>query len=255
MPEQRRTTRLDDVTPPPAAADPALRAELRGRGLWEAAALLLPDADGSQERAELLAEAAYFRRDGWAAAEAALRAAEAAARSPEARAAAACTRGFLAYAATAQRVHDRLDEAQAALGRASALLPPEAALRPLLDFRRGLVAQLRLQDPAAARTAFRRAHAGAELHQDLVLLSATWYRLAGVALADGNAAGARHGFTESLRLCERTGFAIGLAPALAALADASASAPAEARQLRAEARRLQAAFGGLPRWLDLAPRP
>jgi tetratricopeptide (TPR) repeat protein len=149
-----------------------------------------------------------------------------------------------------QQVHDRLDEAQAALGRASALLPPEAPLRPLLDFRRGLIAQLLLGDPVSARAAYRRAHAGAEQQQDLLLLSYTWRHLASIAQQDGNLAGARHGFAESLRLREETGFTVGIAPALTALADVS-PAP-EAAQLRAEAARLVRALGGLPFWLDVS---
>jgi ATP/maltotriose-dependent transcriptional regulator MalT len=224
---------------------------LRARGCWEVAAALLADTPpDALTRAELLTEAAFFRGTGWIEAENALRQAEAVAGSPEQRASAACTRGFLAYASTVQQVHDRLDEAQAALGRASALLPPEAPLRPLLDFRRGLIAQLLLGDPVSARAAYRRAHAGAEQQQDLLLLSYTWRHLASIAQQDGNLAGARHGFAESLRLREETGFTVGIAPALTALADVS-PAP-EAAQLRAEAARLVRALGGLPFWLDVS---
>lgn len=223
---------------------------LRSRGCWQAAAALLDgDADASVERAELLIEAAFFTGNGWDEAETALRAAEAVVRDNHERAAAACARGFLAYGATVLKVHDRLDEAQAALGRASALLAPEDPARPLLDFRRGLIAHALLGDATAARAAYRRAHAGAEQQQDAHLLSYTWRHLAAIAQEDGNVAGARHGYAESLRLREETGFAIGLAPALAALADVSPSA--EAAQLRAEARRLVRAFAGTPVWLVL----
>jgi hypothetical protein len=147
------------------------------------------------------------------------------------------------------KVHDRLDEAQAALGRASALLPPDDPARPLLDFRRGLIAHALLNDATAARAAYRRAHAGAEQQQNVHLLSYTWRHLASIAQEDGNLAGARHGYAESLRLREQTGFAIGIAPALAALAEVSSAA--EAEQLRAEARRLVRAFAGTPFWLTL----
>ncbi|QMU80165.1 hypothetical protein GXW83_09960 [Streptacidiphilus sp. PB12-B1b] len=222
---------------------------LRSRGCWSiAAALLEPAAAHSPaaalDRAELLIEQALFTGDGWAAAEGALRLAEAGAHTDEERSAAACARGHLAYCATLLGVHDRLDEAQAALGRASALLPPGAPGRPLLDFRRGLVAENLLKDPASARTAYRRAHAGAEQLQDDLLLADTWRRLASIARQDGNLAGARHGFAESLRLREQNGFAVGLAPALASLADVSPSA--EAALLRAQASRLMRAFGGVP---------
>ena len=222
---------------------------LRSRGCWSiAAAQLEPEAAHSPEaaltRAELLIEQALFTGRGWTAAETALRLAEAGARTGEERSAAACARGYLAYCATLLGVHDRLDEAQAALGRASALLPPHAPGRPLLDFRRGLVAENLLKAPASARTAYRRAHAGAEQQQDDLLLSDTWRHLASIARQDGNLAGARHGFAESLRLRELTGFAIGLAPALASLADVSTAA--EATLLRAQASRLLRAFGGVP---------
>ncbi|WP_370150399.1 hypothetical protein [Streptacidiphilus sp. EB129] len=226
---------------------------LRARGCWQIAAdLLLAKAahapDTALLRAELLIERALFEDTGWTEAENALRLAEAGAGTAPERAAAACARGYLAYCATLLKVHDRLDEAQAALGRASALLPPDAPVRPLLDFRRGLVAENLLDDPVAARTAYRRAHAGAEQHQDDLLLSYTWRHLASIAQRDGNLAGARHGFAESLRLRERTGFTIGIAPALAALAEVSPSS--EAALLRAEAARLVRAFGGVPVWLS-----
>jgi len=235
--------------PDRTAADPDTVWLLRSRGCWAAAAALLEPQAGHSPgaaltRAELLIEQARFTGHGWTAAEGALRLAEAGARTDEERSAAACARGYLAYAATLLGVHDRLDEAQAALGRASALLPPGAAGRPLLDFRRGLVAENLLQDPASARTAYRRAHAGAEQQQDDLLLSDTWRHLASIARQDGNLAGARHGYAESLRLRELTGFAVGLAPALASLADVSPGA--EAALLRAQASRLLRAFGGIP---------
>jgi tetratricopeptide (TPR) repeat protein len=225
---------------------------LRSRGCWEiAAALLEPQAAHSPQaavdRAELLIEQCLFTGKGWAAAEGALRLAEAGARTDEERSAAACARGSLAYNATLLRVHDRLDEAQAALGRASTLLPPNAQGRARLDFRRGLIAENLLKDPVSARTAYRRAHAGAEQHHDDLLLSYTWRHLASIAQQDGNLAGARHGFAESLRLREETGFTIGIAPALAALAEVSPAA--EAAQLRAESARLVRAFGNVPVWL------
>ena len=222
---------------------------LRSRGCWAvAAALLEPSAEHSPGsallRAELLIEGAFFRGRGWSTAENALRLAEAHAGTAEERSAAACARGYLAYCATLLQVHDRLDEAQAALGRASALLPPNAPGRPLLDFRRGLVAENLLKDPASARTALRRAHAGAEQLQDDLLLSYTWRHLAFIAQQDGNLAGARHGFAESLRLRELTGFSVGIAPALTALAEVSTRA--DAALLRAQAARLTEAFGQVP---------
>lgn len=243
------TYEADPGTTPISPPDAETLWRLRARGCWDVAAdLLAPYAAGdpaaSLTRAELLIERCMFTALGWDAAETALRQAEAAARDDRQRAAAACERGYLAYAATRLGVHDRLDEAQAALGRASALLAPEDPRRALLHFRRGLVAETLLGDRSAARAAYLRAHAGAEQLQDDLLRSYTWQRIAALAQEDGNLAGARHGYVESLRLRERLGFAVGTAPALASLAGVS-PAP-EAAALRAQARRLLDAFGGVP---------
>ena len=64
------------------------------------------------------------------------------------RGGAACERGHLAYAATLLGVRDRADEARAALGRAAALLAPGGPAGPLLDFRRGLLAENLARLPA-----------------------------------------------------------------------------------------------------------
>ncbi|MFC9325999.1 hypothetical protein [Kitasatospora sp. NPDC057015] len=225
---------------------------LRSRACWqEAAELLRPasehDPAVALERAELLIEQCMFTAAHWQQAEQALRLAEAVVATAEQRAAASCARGFLAYVASVLGPRDRLDEAQAALGRTSALLPPDAPGRPLLDFRRGLVAENLLRDPTAAWIAYRRAHDGAREGGDDLLSSYTWRHLAALALARGDAARAREGFTASLELRERLGFTVGVAPALAALA--GVSEPAEAVRLRAEAARLVQALGGVPVWL------
>ncbi|MFJ6775759.1 hypothetical protein ACIQOV_33200 [Kitasatospora sp. NPDC091257] len=225
---------------------------LRSRGCWqEAAELLRPPAEHDPEaalgRAELLIEQCLFTAAHWTQAEQALRLAEALASGTEQRAAAACARGFLAYVASVLGPRDRLDEAQAALGRTSALLPPDAPGRPLLDFRRGLVAENLLRDRSAAWIAYRRAHEGAGERGDELLRSYTWRHLAALALSRGDRGNAREGFEASLRLREQLGFTVGVAPALAALAEVSE--PPEAARLRAEAARLVAGLGGVPVWL------
>ncbi|OKI01411.1 hypothetical protein A6A06_19695 [Streptomyces sp. CB02923] len=237
-----------------AGADALDRAvwRLRSRGCWDdAAALLEPHAAGfppyAIHRAALLVERCMFTATGWPAAEDALRAAEALAGDDGERGAAACERGQLAYAATVLGVRDRADEARSALGRAAALLAPGAPGRPLLDFRRGLMAEHVADSPESARAAYRRAHAGATAHGDTLLLSFTWRHLAGLALRDGELAEARHGFGESLRIREELGFLVGTAPALVALADAAP--PEEADGLRTEAARLFRLMGGVPTWL------
>ncbi|MEV6398111.1 hypothetical protein AB0M39_25630 [Streptomyces sp. NPDC051907] len=224
---------------------------LRSRGCWtDAAALLTPhatDPAAALERAGLLVERCLFTAEGWAEAEDALRTAEAVAGNDEERGGAACERGRLAYASTRLGVRDRADEARAALGRAAALLSPTSPRRPLLDFRRGLVAEHIADSPQAARAAYLRAHAGAAAQEDTLLLSFTWLHQAGLALREGELAEARHGFGESLRIREELGYLIGTAPALAALADCEPEP--EASRLRAEAGRLFRLLGGVPVWL------
>ncbi|WP_415954027.1 hypothetical protein [Streptomyces sp. KLOTTS4A1] len=223
---------------------------LRSRGCWTDAAALL-DHDSSPatalQRASLLVERCLFTEQGWPEAEDALRTAEAVAQDDEERGAAACERGQLAYAATVLGVRDRADEARAALGRAAALLHPSAAGRPLLDFRRGLIAEHLADSPQAALAAYRRAHAGAAARSDSLLLSFTWRHLAGLALREGELAEARHGFSESLRIREELGYLVGTAPALVALAEAEPAA--EASRLVEEAGRLFRLLGGVPTWL------
>ncbi|MFJ8715476.1 hypothetical protein ACWKT3_24015 [Streptomyces violaceus] len=230
---------------------------LRSRGCWaDAAALLLPDTPAAAlQRASLLVERCLYTERDWEEAEDALRTAEALAHTDDERGAAACERGYLAYASTLLAVRDRADEARAALGRAAALIPPGAPQRALLDFRRGLLAENLTSSPQAARAAYRRAHAGATAHANPLLLSFTWRHLAGLALRDGELAEARHGFTESLRIREELGYLVGTAPALVSLADTETEP--EASRLREEARRLFRLLGGVPTWLarQLAPLP
>ncbi|WP_461079338.1 hypothetical protein [Streptomyces deserti] len=228
---------------------------LRSRACWsDAAALLVPATPAAAlQRASLLGERCLYTGQGWEEAEDALRTAEALAHSDDERGAAACERGYLAYAATLLGVRDRADEARAALGRAAALIPPGAPGRALLDFRRGLVAQNLAEAPQAARAAFHRAHAGATAHDDQLLLSCIWRHMAGLALREGELAEARHGFAESLRIREELGYLVGTAPALVSLADTETEP--EASRLRDEARRLFRLLGGVPTWLagQLAP--
>lgn len=225
---------------------------LRSRACWTDAAALLErraatDAGAALQRVALLGERCLYTAQGWAEAEDALRTAEALAQGDDERGAAACERGHLAYASTLLGVRDRADEARSALGRAAALIAPGAQARALLDFRRGLIAENLSDSPQSARAAYRRAHAGATASGDALLLSFTWRQLAGLALADGELAEARHGFAESLRIREELGYLVGTAPALASLAQAETEP--EATRLRQEAARLLRLLGGVPTWL------
>lgn len=234
--------------------DPLERAiwRLRSRGCWDDAAALLEDAAGTdaeaaQRRAALLVEQCMFTADGWERAEDAVRNAEALSTDGENRGVTACERGYLAYASTLFQERDRSDEARAALGRAAALLPPASPHRPMLDFRRGLVAQHLTKNATAAQAAFRRAHTGALERDDRLLCSFTWRHLAALAADEGDLAEARRGFRESLRLREELGYLVGTAPALMALADVEPEP--EAGRLRAEATRLVRLLDGVPAWL------
>ncbi|MEU3963927.1 hypothetical protein AB0F42_29705 [Streptomyces buecherae] len=225
---------------------------LRSRGCWhDAAELLSPlaatDPAAARLRSSVLTEQCMFTAGSWEAAEDALRAAEAIAHTDDERGAAACERGHLAYAATLFGNRDRADEARAALGRAAALLAPDSRTRPLLDFRRGLLAQHLSKNASSAQAAFQRAHAAALSHGDALLSSFTWRHLAAMAEERGDRAEARHGFAESLRIREELGYLIGIAPALVALA--SVESEPEAARLRAEAGRLVRLLGGVPAWL------
>lgn len=236
--------------------DPPLQTavwRLRSRACWtDAAALLEHDAAtdpaAALQRTALLTERCLYTGHGWTDAEDALRTAEALAHDDAERGAAACERGHLAYASTLLGVRDRADEARVALSRSAALLSPAAPARPLLDFRRGLIAQNIADSPQAARAAYRRAHAGAVAQGDQLLLSSTWRHLALLSLREGELAEARHGFAESLRIREELGYLVGTAPALIALADTEPEPEAAAR-LRAEAGRLFRLLGGVPTWL------
>lgn len=225
---------------------------LRSRGCWnDAAELLAPlattDPAAARLRSSVLTEQCMFTAGGWEIAEDALRAAEAIAHTDDERGAAACERGHLAYTATLFGNRDRADEARSALGRAAALLGPDSPTRPLLDFRRGLLAQHLSRNASSAQAAFQRAHAAALAHGDTLLSSFTWRHLAAMAEENGDRAEARHGFAESLRIREELGYLIGIAPALVALA--SVEPEAEAARLRAEAGRLVRLLGGVPAWL------
>lgn len=217
---------------------------LRSRGRWtEAAALLGPPAPGrpaaALRRAALLVERCGHTGEGWEEAETALRAAEAVAHGDEERGLAACERGQLAYAATRQGVRDRTDEARSALGRAAALLRPSGPARPLLDYRRGLMAQYLGDSPQDAEAAYRRAYAesaGRPDREGRLLTAAVLLQLGTLELLAGELAEARTLFTRCLRLREETGYLIGTPQALTALAEA-VPAPETAR-LREEAARL-----------------
>jgi hypothetical protein len=253
-------TAMSDSTDPATAArtsgcggeSPPDVWRLRSRGCWTEAAEALARYGATHpaialERAALLVERCMFTTRGWEEAEDALRTAEAVARTDDERGEAACERGYLAYLATLFGVRDRADEARAALGRCAALLAPGAAGRPLLDFRRGLIAQYLGDNPVAARATFRRAHAGAAAREDHLLCSYTWRHLAAVAVREGDLAEARHGFAESVRLRVETGYLVGTAPALVSLAEVEPEP--EATRLRAEAARLYQLLEGVPVWL------
>lgn len=248
----------DTAIPPTVPLDSAVW-RLRSRGCWQDAAALLETTAAASpaaalQRTALLVECCMFTGEGWERAEDALRAVESMPLTDEERGAAAGERGYLAYASTLLRVRDRTDEARAALGRAAALLAPDSPGRALLDFRRGLMAQHVSGNAEAAEAGFRRAHVEAVGRGDALLSSYTWRHLAALAQEKGDLDRAREGFTHSLRLREETGFLVGIAPALVALAEVQPEP--EAARLRTEASRLFHLLDRVPRWLapHFAPR-
>lgn len=165
----------------------------------------------------------------------------------EAIGAAASERAFLAYTRTLLNGQDQAAAAYAAMAKADGCLSEHSPAWPLLEFRRGLIAENLGGDLSAARAAYERAHTAADTNGDALLLSYTWRHLGSIAQQEGDLNKARHCFSESLRLREETGFAIGISPALVALA--SVSAEPEASRLHAEAARFARAFGGVPAWI------
>ncbi|WP_197081124.1 hypothetical protein [Gordoniibacillus kamchatkensis] len=212
---------------------------LRVRGCWNEAASLLAEAArhnpaAALECAALLTEKCLFTHDGWQDAEEAMTHAEAMAGDDKAAVgAAASERAFLAYAAALAGGQDRKAEAFAALDKAGNCLDEHSPGWAQHEFRRGLLFENLTGDLVAAQAAYERAHAAAEANGDAMLLSYTSRHLGSIAQRSGELNKAHHYYSESLRLREETAFAIGIAPALAALA--SVSAEPEASRLRAEA--------------------
>jgi tetratricopeptide (TPR) repeat protein len=225
---------------------------LRGRGCWSEVVSIL---DASAEKspasalqcAALLVEQCMFTLKGWQQAEKALTDAEGIVRDHEMIGAVASERAFFAYTMTLLGGQDQSDNAHNALEYADRHLSDLSPFRPLLEFRRGLLAENLDGDLKAAGTAYNRAHAAAEANGDELLLSYTWRHLGSIAQQEGDHQTARRSYAESLRLREVSGFVIGISPALVALA--SVSPDGKADTLLSEARRLVRAFGGVPVWL------
>jgi hypothetical protein len=137
------------------------------------------------------------------------------------------------------------------LKQAADLVEKDSATQAWTEFRRGLVAENLLTQPAPARRHYEHAHTLAAAHDDKLLRSYTYRHLAGLAHGDGDLQAAATWFTESLRLRYECAFTVGIAPALTALAEVSD--PSNAERLKAEAAVLVRALGGIPTWL--APHP
>jgi hypothetical protein len=140
-----------------------------------------------------------------------------------------------------------LKRAHQALDLADSLLAPDSPHRALLELRRGLIAGNLERDTAAAATAYRAAHERALVSQDALVLADTSRQLGGLAVQADDRYTARPLLERSLELRVSSGFAVGVAPALFALAGVCPDD--EAARLRAEGDRLVDVFGGLPAWL------
>jgi hypothetical protein len=225
---------------------------LRGRGCWsEAVSIIKTSTENSPSSAlqcaALLVEQCMFTVEGWQEAENALAHAEAIVLDNEMIGAIASERAFFAYTMTLLGGQDQAVNARNSLEYADRHLSDSSPFRPLLEFRRGLIAENLLEDLKIAAAAYNRAHAAAEANGDALLLSYTCRHLGSIAQQEGDQHTARRFYAESLRLREVSGFVIGIAPALVTLA--SVSPEGETDALLSEARRLVRAFGGVPIWL------
>jgi hypothetical protein len=230
--------------------------QLRYCGCWQDAADLLEgpavdDPAAAQERAAVLVEQCMFATTGWDDAEVAVVHARSIAVTDAQRGAAISEHGYLAYVATVLRGSDRASEADHLLKQAVDLVEEDSVTRAWIEFRRGLVAQNLRDEPDSAGRHFEQAHRLATAHGDPLLRSYTTRHLGGMAEHDGDIEAAVTWFTESLHLRYDCGFTVGIAPALAALADVSD--PGDAERLRAEAAVLVRALGGIPTWMALDP--
>jgi tetratricopeptide (TPR) repeat protein len=228
---------------------------LRSRACWdEAASLLAPAAKTVSStallRASTLVEQCIFALSGWEETDAALTHAEAIASDNEQAGAVASERAFFGYTATLLNGKEQTDQARSAIEAADALLSANSRFRPLMEFRHGLIFENLSKDIARARSSYELAHEGATAIGDELLLSYTWRHLGSVAQQEGDVERARNCYAESLRLREKAGFLIGIAPALMTLA--SVSGEPEASQMITEAKRLVKSLNGVPTWLAKA---
>ncbi|GAA4901879.1 hypothetical protein GCM10023223_17270 [Stackebrandtia albiflava] len=226
---------------------------MRLRGCWDEIVGLL--VDGAQhtpgdavELGATLVEKSTYTLDGWALAEDALRQAEQLAEDDRQLVGAVHSeRALLYWAMTRHRVEDRGADARTALAMAEEYLPLHSPRRRTLTFRRGLVVEYLDADPAGAVPHYEAARQAARDGRDELLASLSWRQLGSCAQAVDDVATAAEAYREALRAATSAGYLVGLAPALAALAEVAA--PEEADRLRSEAGRLVSAFDGLPVWL------
>lgn len=240
---------------------------LRGRGCWmEAAELLAPgaarDAGLALLRAGVLVEQCMFAYVGWEEAGHALDEAERLIREGigghgEQRGddwgVLQCERATFAIAQARAAGSDAPERARAAGARARAAVErageafePDAPGRGRLEFIRG--ALLEAGDPAGAAAAYETARVSLQKSgDDDLVLSYVYRHIGGLAAASGAPERAREHLMAALELRERIGFAVGIAPVLAALAEVSAEV--DAARLRSQAAGLIRAFCGLPVWL------
>jgi hypothetical protein len=136
--------------------------------------------------------------------------------------------------------------ARAAVERAGEAFAADAPGRGRLEFIRG--ALLEAADPTGAAAAYETARVSLQKSgEDDLVLSYVYRHIGGLTVASGAPERAREHLEVALDLRERIGFAVGMAPVLAALAEVSAEP--DAALLRSQAVCLIRALGGLPVWL------
>jgi hypothetical protein len=219
--------------------------QLRVRGLWTQVPVLLrneePDFETLFTIAAALVERCGFTDVGWDEGAEAMNRAVAAATTDEEHGRAALEQAFSYYERTVFKNRDMADQARARIRDAEQLIPDDSPLAPLLWFRRALITENLDGDLDGARVDIERADAAARAAGDDLALSFTARHLAILDWRQGNNDKARPNYELSLELRIRTGFLIGLAPAIAGVARVSDEP--EASRLRAEAMRIVRTMG------------
>jgi tetratricopeptide (TPR) repeat protein len=223
---------------------------LRGRGCWREAAELLAmrskaDFSIALRRAEVLVEAHMFSGEGLQDALTAVADAERASRGSQ-LGLAVTERAVLALACFKAGDKHSGVEAEALIQRAIGIIDDDIEAGKVL-FTLGAIREAH-GDLGGARDAYQAAYEHVDIDKNPVVASMILRHGAELSRQRSEIAQARLALLQAINLREASGFSVGLAPLLFALAELSQGA--EAERLVCEAGRLVRAFGGVPVWLS-----